>query len=62
MLYKGVNTIVNRGYMEIIDTSRVQANYRITLTEKVRAKIGKLKVDDIIAFYKTPEGILIRKL
>ena len=48
--------------MEIIDTSRVQANYRITLTEKVRAKIGELKVGDIIAFYKTPEGILIKKL
>lgn len=48
--------------MEIVDTSRVQANYRVTLTEKVRAKLGEVKIGDIIAYYETAEGIIIKKL
>lgn len=48
--------------MEILDTSRIQANYRVTLTEKVREKLKDVKVGDIIAFYETPEGISIKKL
>jgi bifunctional DNA-binding transcriptional regulator/antitoxin component of YhaV-PrlF toxin-antitoxin module len=48
--------------MGVVDTSRIQANFRITLTDKVREKLGKIEVGDIIAFYETKEGILIKKL
>lgn len=49
--------------MKIINTSRIQRNFRITLVKAVRPKLGKPKVGDIIGFYEDSEGkIIIKKL
>lgn len=49
--------------MKIIDTSKIQENFRITLVETVRDKLDKPKVGDIIGFYEDGEGnIIIKKL
>jgi len=49
--------------MKIIDTSKVQRNFRITLIEAVRNKLEDPKIGDIIGFYEEPNGnIIIKKL
>jgi len=49
--------------MKIIDTSKIQENFRITLVENVRIKLLNPKVGDIVGFYEDSEGnIIIKKL
>lgn len=49
--------------MKIIDTSKIQENFRITLVEKVRIKLLNPEIGDIVGFYEDSEGnIVIKKL
>jgi bifunctional DNA-binding transcriptional regulator/antitoxin component of YhaV-PrlF toxin-antitoxin module len=49
--------------MKIVDTSRVQKNFRVTLVEAVREKLGNPEIGDIIGFYEDADGnVIIRKL
>jgi len=49
--------------MKIIDTSRIQENFRITIVEAVRIKLSSPKIGDIVGFYEDSEGnIIIKKL
>ena len=49
--------------MNIVDTSHIQRNFRITLVESVRKKMESPDVGDIIGFYEDSQGnIILKKL
>jgi hypothetical protein len=47
---------------KIIDSGQVQSSFRITLTDKVRQKLGGVEIGDTIAFVLDAKGtVCIRK-
>ena len=54
-------TVNGDNMSKLIETSIVHSNFRVTIRKVVRS-IMNLEMGNIVGFYETPEGILIKKL